>query len=138
MRRLFSRFTARGQGTVEFALALPIFLLLTFGVIEMGWLVFSNHTLTNATREGARYAMVNGERSDTPATEESVEQVVQERSGALPGDVTVTDLDFESPDMEPGTSVTVKTSYDYQPIVGVMVGISPFALTSESTVIVQY
>lgn len=138
MRRLLKWPFTRGQGTVEFALALPIFLLLTFGVIELGWLVYSNHTLTNATREGARYAMVHGERSDTPATEESVEQVVQERSGALPGDITVTKLEFESPDREPGTEVTVETSYDYQPIVGVMVGVSPFSLSGESTVIVQY
>jgi Flp pilus assembly protein TadG len=45
---------------VEFAVALPIFLLLTIGLIDFGRVVWTNGVLANATREGARYAIVRG------------------------------------------------------------------------------
>lgn len=48
----------RGQGLVEFALVLPIFLLLIFGVIDGGRYVYVNSTLSNAAREGARLGSV--------------------------------------------------------------------------------
>jgi Flp pilus assembly protein TadG len=45
---------------VEFALVAPLFFLLLFGIIEAGRFIFYYETLNNATREGARYAIVNG------------------------------------------------------------------------------
>ena len=45
---------------VEFALVAPMFFLLLFGIIEAGRFIFYSETLNNATREGARYAIVNG------------------------------------------------------------------------------
>ena len=39
---------------MEFALVLPIFLLLLFGAIELGRAYLDKHLLTNAAREGAR------------------------------------------------------------------------------------
>lgn len=137
MRRARVDHAYPGQGLVEFALVLPVFLLLTLGIVEMGWLLYTNHTLTNATREGARYAMVHGDRSGDLATVSDVQAVVQDHSGALSSSVTVQNVDFE-PDALPGSEVTVETTYDYQPIVGVIVGVSPFQLSGETTVIVQY
>jgi hypothetical protein len=48
----------RGQALVEFALVLPIFLLLLFAVIDGGRYVYVNSTLSNAAREGARLGSV--------------------------------------------------------------------------------
>ena len=48
----------RGQSLVEFALALPIFMLLLFGLIDMGRYVYLNSTLSQAAREAARVAAV--------------------------------------------------------------------------------
>jgi Flp pilus assembly protein TadG len=48
----------RGQTLVEFALVLPIFLLVLFGIIDAGRLVYQNTTLSQAAREGARLASV--------------------------------------------------------------------------------
>jgi Flp pilus assembly protein TadG len=48
----------RGQGLVEFALVLPIFMLLIFAVIDGGRYVYVNSTLSNAAREGARLGSV--------------------------------------------------------------------------------
>ncbi len=56
-RRLRGRH-GRGQTLVEFALVLPIFLLMLFGLIDMGRYVYLNSTLSQAAREGARVAAV--------------------------------------------------------------------------------
>jgi Flp pilus assembly protein TadG len=49
----------RGQALVEFALVIPLFLLLLVGLFDLGRAVFAYNTLTNAAREGARMAIVN-------------------------------------------------------------------------------
>lgn len=47
-----------GQTLVEFALVLPLFLLLLFAVIDGGRLVYENSVVSQAAREGARLAAV--------------------------------------------------------------------------------
>ena len=49
---------ARGQALLEFALVLPLFLSLVFGVIDLGRLVYQNSVVSQAAREGARVAAV--------------------------------------------------------------------------------
>src|SRR5512146_1954993 len=51
---------ARAQAMVEFALALPIFLLVVYGLLEVGRLVFMYSAVTTASREAARYASAWG------------------------------------------------------------------------------
>ncbi|MCE5262617.1 MAG: pilus assembly protein [Deltaproteobacteria bacterium] len=48
----------RGNTAVEFALTLPIFIILFIGIIEFGWYFFVQHTVQYATREGMRLALV--------------------------------------------------------------------------------
>jgi hypothetical protein len=50
----------RGTATVEFALVAPIFFMLIFGMIEFGRAVMVQQILTNASREGARVAVLDG------------------------------------------------------------------------------
>lgn len=50
---------ARGQSLVEMALILPLFLLVVISIFDLGRAVFAYNTLTNAAREGARFAIVN-------------------------------------------------------------------------------
>jgi Flp pilus assembly protein TadG len=47
-----------GQTLVEFALVLPIFFLLLFGLLDMGRLVYMNSTVSQAAREAARTGAV--------------------------------------------------------------------------------
>jgi Flp pilus assembly protein TadG len=54
-----SRKCGPGQTLVEFALVIPVILLLAFGFIDIGRLVFDYNTLTNAARQAARVAAVN-------------------------------------------------------------------------------
>jgi hypothetical protein len=60
------RHRQKGQSLAEFALVAPLFFLLLFGIIEAGRFIYYYETLSNATREGARYAIVNGYRSFSP------------------------------------------------------------------------
>lgn len=53
---VLARRAQRGQGLVEFALVLPIFLLAVFGLLDVGRLVYTNSALSQAAREGARLA----------------------------------------------------------------------------------
>ena len=53
----------RGQAAVEFALAASVFLLLTFGIIETALVVYAYNTISNATRECVRYAIVHSSAS---------------------------------------------------------------------------
>ncbi|MDI6696327.1 MAG: Ig-like domain-containing protein [Anaerolineales bacterium] len=58
-RRLARR--NRGQGLVEFALILPLLLLLVLGIIEAGRLLVIYSSVQAASREAARYASAAGE-----------------------------------------------------------------------------
>ncbi|OGO55954.1 MAG: hypothetical protein A2V85_03985 [Chloroflexi bacterium RBG_16_72_14] len=59
--------SSRGQALVEFVLVAPVFFLLIFAVIEGGRFILYYETLSNATREGARYAIVHGSNSFCPS-----------------------------------------------------------------------
>lgn len=52
--------TRRGAAVVEFAVVAPLFFLLVFGMIEFGRMVMVQQILTNASREGARQAVLDG------------------------------------------------------------------------------
>ena len=49
----------KGQALVEYALVLPLLLLLVFGIIDLGIAVFSYDTIANAAREGVRYGIID-------------------------------------------------------------------------------
>lgn len=56
----------RGASIVEFAIVLPLLLLLVFGIIEFGLLLYNKAMVTNASREGARAGIVY--RENPPGT----------------------------------------------------------------------
>lgn len=59
MRRL--RRGQRGAAAVEFALVLPLLMLLVLGTIDWGFYFFIEQVATNAAREGARVGAVVGD-----------------------------------------------------------------------------
>lgn len=56
----------RGQALVEFALVLPLLVMVLAGTITLGIGVFYQQQLGNAAREAARYAIVHSATSDCP------------------------------------------------------------------------
>ena len=47
-----------GQELVEFAIILPLLLLIVFGAVDLGRLFHAYITISNAAREGARYGII--------------------------------------------------------------------------------
>jgi Flp pilus assembly protein TadG len=50
---------SRGQSLVEFALVVPVFLMIAFGTIDFGLAFDASMVITNAAREGAREGVTN-------------------------------------------------------------------------------
>ena len=79
----------RGVSAVEFALVAPVFVLFIFGMIEFGRMVMVQQVLTNASREGARVAALEG-----ATTASVIATVVHHGTQAAvtiePADVTIT------------------------------------------------
>jgi len=48
----------KGATAVEFAIILPLFITLIFGIVEFGLYLFNKQVITNAAREGARFGIV--------------------------------------------------------------------------------
>ena len=99
----------RGSAAVEFALVAPLFFILVFGMIEVGRMVMVQQVITNASREGARLAVL-----DT-ATVAEIETTVEDflSSGMISGaDVIVSpDPPSDAGHGEPVT-VTVEIAFD--------------------------
>lgn len=109
-RALFGKGRDRGQALVEFALVVPVFLIILLGIVEFAraWNVYE--VLTDAGREGARRAVV-----DNPTTTEGdVITAIQEagtRAGITieDGDITITGFRGGR-----GNPTTVKIEYDHE------------------------
>jgi Flp pilus assembly protein TadG len=108
----------RGQALVEFALVLPIFLIMLMAVVDIGRAIWAQNSLAAAAREGARYAIVHG-GSDT--TDCPVGPISPERTVPLPS--ASTSCPYPSPSKQSikdavtaaaaagGTSLTVTVCY---------------------------
>ncbi len=48
----------QGVAAVEFALALPLLLMLIFGLIDFGLAMYAKGLITNASQEGARFGAI--------------------------------------------------------------------------------
>jgi Flp pilus assembly protein TadG len=95
-----------GQDVVEFALILPLLLLLIFGIVEFGIVMFSYNTISNAAREGARVSVISG------ATTDEIVAAVQ----ALAPGLGLTAANITLSAVESSTKVEV--AYDYHIITG--------------------
>ena len=93
----------RGQALVEFALILPLLILILMGIIEFGRLWMTMITLSGAAREGARLAAVTA--PDHGLVEAAANNVLNAASLG-PGNITVS-----GPDAQNEVTVTVEITY---------------------------
>ncbi len=108
--RLFRR-NRRAAAAVEFAIVAPIFFLLVLGMIEYGRMVMVQQVITNASREGAREAVLDG------ATVADVTNTVNSylTTGSISG-ATVTVAPDPLSDAEFGDPVTVTVSIPFDQV----------------------
>jgi Flp pilus assembly protein TadG len=99
----------QGQTMTEFALVLPILVVLLFGIIQFG-IAFNNYvTLTDAVRAGARKAAVSRNASDPAGT---CRAQVLGAAGSLDTTELAKNLSCSS-SWAPGSDVTVSADYPY-------------------------
>jgi len=122
----------KGASLVEFALILPLFLFLIFGIIDFGWYFFVQQTLQYATREGVRLGLVGGtlqEGENTLSREASIIKCIKDQASVAVDPakliidiytVPMNDWDIQrcgsaAPDAGgPGEYVRVETTYPYK------------------------
>jgi hypothetical protein len=117
----------RAQTLVEFALMLPIFLVLVFGLIDFARVMQANVTIQHAAREAGRYA-VTGNRIDGRSRPESIKDVAGQQIVGLPVSpgVAASQPGFFQVDLSPenggaaGELVEVHVRYTVEPLTPVL------------------
>jgi Flp pilus assembly protein TadG len=85
-----SREHPRGQSLVEFAVVLPIFILVLVGIIDGGRVIFAGNSLSQAAREGARWGSVQGRSADATSRAQIQAETIGRLNGVPDPVVTVT------------------------------------------------
>ena len=127
-RNMFNRALNRQTGiaTVEFAIVLPLLVILLLGVTEIGRAMIRYNALTKAAQEGARYAAAYALQGSTGVVDVDPQLLTEIRNvvvfgniagagrpvlgGLQAAQVNVVDLG--------GDQVRVDVTYPYQPLIG--------------------
>jgi Flp pilus assembly protein TadG len=124
----------KGQSLVEFALVIPILLLLVIGIVEFGRAWMTRNILTGAAREAVRLAAVPAPAGGTAAATARATQILTS-SGITTANIAVVD---------PGAAfgaVSVTVDYNFPVLfLGIIPGFgsSTFPLTSTTTMRREY
>jgi Flp pilus assembly protein TadG len=129
----------QGAAAVEFALVLPILLLVFFGMVELSLALYDKAIITNASREGARAGIVLSSPKMTDAQIRAV--VLNYTNGSLISLGTTTAPTVTVVQSNPASfpnALRVTVSYTYKGLgVGTMLGAlgSPIVLTSSTSMV---
>jgi Flp pilus assembly protein TadG len=122
LKRLLHR--QNGQALVEFALVLPIFIVLLFGIMEFSRLWQTVNVLTSAAREGARVAAVTAPNA---AQAVNAAQNILQASNIRNATIVVAGPNAAN-------EVIVTVSIVYTPLTGAIVpGVGPLNLSRSTT-----
>lgn len=142
MSRLWRR-PRRGQTLVEFALILPIFILVLVGIFDFGRAVYDYNVISNAAREAIRLAIV-----DQNTTAITIKAVQRSTGIATAANVSVSFVDTSTSTTynqcsdaatgcKLGWQAVVTVTYDYRaatPIIGNLVGVIHMKATSREAI----
>jgi Flp pilus assembly protein TadG len=108
LQRIANRADAgeRGTALIEFALILPLLLLLTVASVDLGRAFFVKNVVEQAAREGVRLRAVSSS-ADSALVRTRVENVLE------PSHVTMTTLAITGPDALRQVKVTVGTQFNW-------------------------
>jgi Flp pilus assembly protein TadG len=111
VKRLFKLLqkNQKGQAVVEFALTLPILLLVVCGIIDFGWMMGNKLLLSYCSREGARYGAVAALLPNSVSL--ITQRVINSAPTYLQSDIIV-DVTFSDPTNIASGDVIVKVSYN--------------------------
>jgi hypothetical protein len=132
-----ARRTQRGQATVEFSLAVLVFLVIVVGIFDLGRAVYTYNSVAEAVREIARVTSVHP--GTTLGSSPEALAVIASQRGAVPGmgDPTFSCVDIDgsaiSGACEPGDWVKVRLVAQYQPATPLVGLAGPIAIESSSS-----
>ncbi len=133
MKKMLSIRGQRGAAAIEFAIVLPILVLVLFGTVEFGLLLYDQQVITNASREGARFGIVAASPRKTP---EEIAGVVTSYCGehliTFGDDATAGPNVNVTPGTTRGTDLTVLVTYNYDFLVLTNLGFGQQVLTAET------
>jgi Flp pilus assembly protein TadG len=107
-----------GAAMVEFAIVLPLLMIITFGIIEFGILLYDRNVITNASREGARAGIVARIHRLPDTGTNSIDSTVQNYCGAYlvtfgAKNTPSTTITGYSDTAAIGSTLTVQVNYTY-------------------------
>ncbi len=124
-----------GQSLTELPIALVLFLVLTFGIVDAGRLIYAYNVVSLSAREGVRWAAVRGGTSGRTASKADIQDFVQSKTVGVPVTVDVSWL----PDSnnQPGSTVVVTVTNDFAPIAPLPLVPKTIKLASSSRMIIS-
>ncbi|OGO12082.1 MAG: hypothetical protein A2Y53_09390 [Chloroflexi bacterium RBG_16_47_49] len=135
-----SNLQEKGQGLVEFALIFTVLLLVGFGALDLGRVFQTLITITNASREGARYLSLHP-ADNANGFSGTISAARSEAQGSIP-DITLVQTEVSlCIDHDPfqgcdsGFPVRVKVSYPFKFFMGWLIH-SPVTLSHSTEMIV--
>lgn len=142
--KISGRRSSLGQSTVEFALVIPVFLLITIGIVDLGRGIIANNVISNAAREGARAGIYPG------TTDTAISTAINQETAFL-GNVPVATADpgtgnwvSVSPSeasglRKSGNTITVVVHYRFLPVTPVLSNLvgSSINLSASSTMLIE-
>ena len=138
MKKLLKGFkNEKGQAMVEFAIVLPLLLLVICAIIDFGWIFYNNISVNNCSREGARYAIVHSTEAN------KVQLITQRITDTAPDglknnlEITITFSNIQNPTDGDVTVTVVGKVTALTPVVGIFAGGQVIRLTSKTTMKVE-
>lgn len=130
MIKLFK--SKKGQTLVEMALVLPILILILMGMVEFGRILNSYLIITNASREGARYASVH-------STDSQIQVAINNLTSTLNQEKLILTISPQLSSRSSGSSTTVRIDYDIDILTPLISNIvpDPFRITAQTTMRVE-
>jgi len=131
--KLFSLRRKKGQTLVDTALLLPIFILILAGILDFGWILGNQLMVSNGSRDGARYAIVNSEAAN-------LQTLVSTRVRSNPGLASTTDVTVTVTKSTDQTDLTVTVNKKVPvltPLAGAFLGGQEIILTSSTVMRVE-
>ena len=121
---------SEGVAGLEFALIAALFLMIIFGIIEFGLIMYSKGIITNASREGARFGVIySSPRKTTAEIQARVQSYLQDSGFTNPVVITVTGAGGST---EANLSVKVDYTYHFLVLPGFVPGTSNITLSAET------
>ena len=109
----------RGAAVVEMAVVTPLLLMMIFGIMEFGWVFMMIQTVTNATREATRVAILQGS-TDTDVQNRFAQAMAPTGITVEPGMLTITRTTGENPVV----TVSATMPYSRVSLVGNLLGLN--------------